>query len=129
MDMESLLSVKDGCKQFTHDRLDILVCNAGVMFIPPGVSQDGYEKHFAINHLAHAMIIQQLLPTMEKTATKPDSDVRLISLTSTAWMSHPSQGITFSTLRTAQKSFMGASFRYGLVSSILPQYPVADSAS
>jgi NAD(P)-dependent dehydrogenase (short-subunit alcohol dehydrogenase family) len=83
------------------------------MFIPPGVSHDGFEKHFAINHLAHAMIIQQLLPIMTQTAAKPNSDVRLISLTSTAWMGHPWHGITFPTLRTPQTGFMGASYRYG----------------
>jgi NAD(P)-dependent dehydrogenase (short-subunit alcohol dehydrogenase family) len=113
MDMESLSSVKRACCQFSHGRLDILMCNAGVMFIPPSLSQDGFEQHFAINHLAHAMIIEQLLPIMEKTAENPGSDVRLISLTSTAWMSHPMQGVTFPTLTTPQKGFMGASFRYG----------------
>ena len=83
------------------------------MFIPPGLSKDGFENHFAINHLAHAMVVQQLLPVLERTAKLPDSDVRVISLTSTAWMSHPPRGVTFSTLRTPQKGFMGASFRYG----------------
>lgn len=83
------------------------------MYIPPGVSVDGYEKHFAINHLAHAMIIQELLPVLTKTAAMPKSDVRILSLTSTAWMSHPRNGVTFSTLRTPQKGFLGANFRYG----------------
>ncbi|KAH6675811.1 putative short-chain dehydrogenase [Halenospora varia] len=113
MDMMSLASVKKACAEFVHDRLDILMCNAGVMFIPPGLSTDGYENHFAINHLAHAMIIKQLLPVMEKTAKIPSSDVRIISLTSTAWMSHPRGGVTFSTLKTTQEGFMGSSFRYG----------------
>jgi NAD(P)-dependent dehydrogenase (short-subunit alcohol dehydrogenase family) len=83
------------------------------MFIPPGLSEDGFEKHFAINHLAHAMIIQQLLPVMAKAAEMPNSDVRLVLLTSTAWMSHPWHGITFSTLRTPQTGFMGGIYRYG----------------
>ncbi|EED16628.1 short-chain dehydrogenase, putative [Talaromyces stipitatus ATCC 10500] len=113
MDMTSLSSVKTACKEFIHDRLDVLMCNAGVMFIPAGVSSDGFELHFAINHLAHAMIIQELLPLMKKTASLPGSDVRVLCLTSTAWMSHPKNGITFSTLRTPQKGFMGSSFRYG----------------
>jgi hypothetical protein len=59
------------------------------------------------------MIIQQFLPVMSKTAELPNSDVRLVSLTSTAWMSHPWHGITFPTLRTTQEGFMGASYRYG----------------
>lgn len=82
------------------------------MYIPPGLSKDGYENHFAINHLAHAMVIQQLLPVMEKTAKLPDSDVRVVSLTSIAWQA-ARKGITFSTLRTTKEGFMGASNRYG----------------
>ncbi|GAM37421.1 short-chain dehydrogenase [Talaromyces pinophilus] len=97
MDMTSLVSVKEACKEFVNDRLDVLMCNAGVMFIPAGVSKDGFELHFAINHLAHAMIIQELMPVLKKTA---------------AWMGHSKDGITFSTLRTPQKGFMGWSFRY-----------------
>uniref|UniRef100_A0A093UR88 Putative oxidoreductase n=1 Tax=Talaromyces marneffei PM1 TaxID=1077442 RepID=A0A093UR88_TALMA len=103
MDMTSLVSVKEACKE----------CNAGVMFIPAGVSKDGFELHFAINHLAHAMIIQELMPVLQKSASQPSSDVRVLCLTSTAWMSHPSDGITFSTLRTPQRGFMGSYFRYG----------------
>ncbi|KKY25370.1 putative short-chain dehydrogenase reductase family [Phaeomoniella chlamydospora] len=113
MDMLSLASVKKACAEFRHRRLDLLMCNAGVMFIPPALSKDGFENHFAINHLAHAMIIQELLPVMLETAKLPDSDVRLIELTSTAWMSHPPNGVTFSTLRTTQEGFMGSMYRYG----------------
>jgi NAD(P)-dependent dehydrogenase (short-subunit alcohol dehydrogenase family) len=82
------------------------------MFIPPGLSSDGFELHFAINHLGHAMIINELLPVLEKTAKIPNSDVRVVSLTSTAWKSHSKDGVTFSTLRTPQKQFMGPSLRY-----------------
>ncbi|RAO66617.1 uncharacterized protein BHQ10_002629 [Talaromyces amestolkiae] len=112
MDMTSLVSVKEACKEFVHDRLDVLMCNAGVMFIPAGVSKDGFELHFAINHLAHAMIIQELMPVLKNTASQPNSDVRVLCLTSTAWKGHSSDGITFSTIRTPQKGFMGSSFRY-----------------
>lgn len=83
------------------------------MFIPAGVSEDGFEVHFAINHLAHAITVQELLPVMEKTAEQPKSDVRVLFLTSTAWASHPRNGITFDTLKTPQKGFMGSMFRYG----------------
>lgn len=85
------------------------------MFIPAGVSNDGFELHFAINHLAHAMVIQELMPALEKTASRPNSDVRVLCLTSTAWKGHSSDGITFSTIRTPQKGFMGSSFRYAYV--------------
>ena len=43
IDFTSLKSVKKGVqKGFKHDRLDILMCTAGVMTQPAGLSQDGY---------------------------------------------------------------------------------------
>ncbi|KAI0602352.1 oxidoreductase [Biscogniauxia sp. FL1348] len=113
MDFLSLSSVKKACAQFQHDRLDILMCNAGIMFKPPGLSEDGFEVTFATNHLAHAMIIQQLLPVMLKTAQIPGADVRLVSLTSAGWRGHPRDGISFATLRTTQESLIGGTVRYG----------------
>lgn len=83
------------------------------MYQPSGVSVDGYETHFATNHLAHGMIIQQLLPTMLKTAELPGSDVRIVALTSLGWMLHPRGGILFDTIRTAQEGIFGAEFQYG----------------
>ncbi|KAI0550360.1 putative short-chain dehydrogenase [Xylaria curta] len=113
MDFLSLASVKNGCDQFIHDRLDILMCNAGIMFKPPALSKDGYEATFATNHLAHALIIKQLLPTMLKTAENPGADVRLINLTSEGWSGHPREGINFSTLQTTQNAMFGKFTRYG----------------
>ncbi|TGJ83890.1 hypothetical protein E0Z10_g4887 [Xylaria hypoxylon] len=113
MDFLSLASVKNSCDQFVHDRLDVLMCNAGVMFKPPALSKDGYEATFATNHLAHAMIIKKLLPTLLKTAEDPDADVRLISLTSEGWFGHPKEGVNFSTIQTTQNSLFGKLTRYG----------------
>ncbi|KAI0469209.1 putative short-chain dehydrogenase [Xylaria cf. heliscus] len=113
MDFLSLASVKNGCDQFVHERLDILMCNAGIMFKPPALSKDGYEATFATNHLAHALIINKLLPTLLKTAQKPGADVRLINLTSEGWVGHPKDGVTFSTLQTTQDAMMGKLTRYG----------------
>ncbi|KAI2632159.1 oxidoreductase [Hypoxylon sp. NC1633] len=116
MDMTSLSSVKRACAQFSHERLDLLMCNAGIMDKPPALSEDGFEVHFAVNHLAHAMLIQQLLPIMLRTAELPQSDVRLVLLTSVGWRFHPKKGIAFSTLRTTQEDqnlFLGLNSRYG----------------
>lgn len=82
---------------------------------PPAVSEDGFEIRFAVNHLAHAMIIQRLLPTMLKTAEMPGSDVRLILLTSVGWQMHPKNGIEFDTLHSKQEDLrmLGFSLHYG----------------
>lgn len=83
------------------------------MFKPPALSQDGYEATFATNHLAHALVIKQLLPTLLKTAETPDADVRLISLTSEGWAGHPKEGVNFGTLQTMQNAAFGKLTRYG----------------
>lgn len=100
MDFTSLASVKNGIANFSHDRLDILMCNAGVMAASPGLSKDGFETHFAINHLAHAMIIRSLLPILIKTAEAPGSDVRVVCTTSEGWRGHPSGGVNWDKVRT-----------------------------
>lgn len=102
-DLASLASIQAGMQQFTHPRLDILVCNAGVMSQPPGLSKDGYEIHFAVNHLGNALVVKHLLPTLLRTAEQqPGADVRIVLLSSEAWRTHPAEGVQFATLRTAQ---------------------------
>lgn len=113
MDLCSLASVKAASRKVTHDRLDVLICNAGIMAVPPALSKDGYEIQFATNHLGHAMLIQQLLPVMLKTVGIPGADVRIVCLTSNGWMSHPRGGVKFSELKTVQEGFYGAGIRYG----------------
>ncbi|CAK7209615.1 hypothetical protein SBRCBS47491_000503 [Sporothrix bragantina] len=83
LDMMSLSTVKAAVARFSHDRLDILMCNAGIMAKPPSLTKDGYELQFGVNHLAHGMVIQKLLPVLQKTAAEPNSDVRIVCLTST----------------------------------------------
>jgi NAD(P)-dependent dehydrogenase (short-subunit alcohol dehydrogenase family) len=50
------------------DRLDALVCNAGVMggvYLP---SAQGHERQMATNHLGHAALIARLWPALEAAA-------------------------------------------------------------
>ncbi|KAJ7030806.1 oxidoreductase [Mycena alexandri] len=105
-DLESLESVKQAAEQFVSqsDRLDVLVCNAGVMNVPPALTKDGYEVHFGLNHLAHALFIKLLLPTLLRTAETPNADARVVSVTSQGYAMHPRGGILFDDLRTTQAS-------------------------
>lgn len=101
-------------KNFIHDRLDLLICNAGIMALPPQTSTDGYEIQFATNHLAHALLIRLLLPTMLRTADLPGADVRIITVTSVGWRLYPKGGIVFKTLNSKQDfGVMGPWRRYG----------------
>lgn len=113
IDLCSLSSVKAASQKFAHNRLDVLICNAGIMAVPPALSKDGYEIQFATNHLGHAMLIQQLLPIMLETTKIPDADVRIVCLTSDGWRNHPRGGVLFSELKTVQDGFFGPGIRYG----------------
>ena len=56
-DHTTLASVESAIKRFLHnsERLDALLCNAGVMGLDPGLTKDGYEIQFGINQMAHAL--------------------------------------------------------------------------
>lgn len=112
-DLASLASIKAGMQRFTSQRLDILICNAGIMAAPAGLTEDGYEVQFGTNHLGHALLIKFLLPTLLQTAAQPDADVRIVILTSLGFRGHPKGGIVFKEIRTRQEGFFGPWIRYG----------------
>lgn len=118
-DISSLQSTQEAANAFktASDRLDILMLNAGIMAVPATVSVDGYETHFATNHMGHALLIKLLLPTMQQTAKIPGADVRLINMSSLAYEAAPSQGIDFNTLKSEQRRLgnplASKWFRYG----------------
>jgi NAD(P)-dependent dehydrogenase (short-subunit alcohol dehydrogenase family) len=119
MDLSSLRSVKDAItKGFKHDRLDILMNNAGIIAKPPTLSVDGYEIQFATNHLGHAMITKQLLPFLLKAAREPNSDVRVVNNTSDGYEASRmiKGGIAFAELEsggTMNRWLLGPWQRYG----------------
>jgi NAD(P)-dependent dehydrogenase (short-subunit alcohol dehydrogenase family) len=55
LDVSSLRSVRSFAEDFCAEGtpLDILVNNAGIMMVPYDTSVDGFEMHFATNHLGH----------------------------------------------------------------------------
>ena len=59
-----------------HDRLDLLINNAGLMAIPKQTTVQGYEMQFGVNHLAHFALTGRLLDRLLAT---PGSRVVSIS--------------------------------------------------
>jgi len=54
-----------------HDRLDVLVNNAGVVMPPRReTTSDGFELHFGTNHLGHFALTSELMPLL-KAANAP----------------------------------------------------------
>ncbi|MFE2509860.1 oxidoreductase [Streptomyces naganishii] len=64
LDLGELASVRRFASLFTHDRLDLLVNNAGVMAPPYGTTADGFETQFGVNHLGHFALTALLLPRL-----------------------------------------------------------------
>jgi len=72
LDLASLQSVRDFVQEFQdkYNRLDILVCNAGV-WMPMEKklkTQDGFEIHVGTNHLGHFLLTNLLLDLLKMTA-------------------------------------------------------------
>jgi NAD(P)-dependent dehydrogenase (short-subunit alcohol dehydrogenase family) len=47
-----------------HDRLDVIIANAGVMATPEGRTADGFETQFGTNHLGHFLLVNRLRPLL-----------------------------------------------------------------
>ena len=78
LDLADLGSVRAAADEFAgrHDRLDVLLANAGVMMTPEQTTADGFELQLGTNHLGHFALIGQLLPLVLET---PSSRVVTVS--------------------------------------------------
>lgn len=66
VDLESVDSVRDFAAWYLagHDRIDVLIDNAGVMACPYGTTADGFERQFGTNHLGHFLLTTLLVPAL-----------------------------------------------------------------
>jgi NAD(P)-dependent dehydrogenase (short-subunit alcohol dehydrogenase family) len=84
LDVSDLGSVSKFADEFkaTHDRLDLLINNAGVMAVPYAKTVDGYERQFATNHLGHFALTAQLFPLLKQSTPS-----RVVNVSSLAHLS------------------------------------------
>jgi NAD(P)-dependent dehydrogenase (short-subunit alcohol dehydrogenase family) len=66
VDLAGLSSVRAFTDGVTadHDRLDVVIANAGVMACPQGRTADGFETQFGTNHLGHFVLVNRLVPLL-----------------------------------------------------------------
>ncbi len=93
VDLGSLESVREFSQAFvaTHDQLDVLINNAGIMIPPPSKTVDGFESQFGVNYLGHFALTAQLFGLLAATANS-----RVVTLSSIA---HRGGSIDFENVR------------------------------
>ncbi|KAK3942102.1 putative short-chain dehydrogenase [Diplogelasinospora grovesii] len=93
MDLTSLSSVKAFADEIKRreTRVNILINNAGVMFIPTHTkTADGFEMHIGVNHLAHFYLFHQLKDLLLAGST-PDFHSRVVNVSSSGHRACPAQ--------------------------------------
>jgi retinol dehydrogenase-12 len=103
LDLASLSSVRACAAEFLalDEPLHVLVNNAGVGG-QRGLSADGFELHFAVNHLGHFALTQLLLDRL--AASGPGA--RVVNVSSEAH--YNARGIDFAAVRRRTATFAGA---------------------
>jgi len=79
VDLADLSTVRSFAEGYlaTHEAVDVLINNAGVMACPFGRTVDGFETQFGTNHLGHFLLTALLAPALSR-GTSP----RVVTLTS-----------------------------------------------
>jgi NAD(P)-dependent dehydrogenase (short-subunit alcohol dehydrogenase family) len=99
LDLSSLSAIADAAGHITERGLeiDVLVNNAGVG-IARGITEDGFEIHFGVNHLGHFLLTELLGPALAKGA-------RVVTVASAAH--YRATGIDFQSVRSRTRSLLG----------------------
>ncbi|KLO17179.1 NAD-binding protein [Schizopora paradoxa] len=96
----------------TEERLDILVCDAGIGVNKYDLTEDGIEHHFGVNNLGHFCLINRLLPLIRKTALLNQAPApRIVQLSSSLHLTAPSS-IQFASLEEINDDSLGANALY-----------------
>ena len=108
LDLADLASVRQAAQAFLAlgEPLHVLINNAGVGG-QRGITADGFELHFGVNHLGHFALTQALLPLLRDSAP-----ARVVNVSSEAHCQ--AAGIDWGVLRRRTKSITG-----------LPEYAVS----
>jgi NAD(P)-dependent dehydrogenase (short-subunit alcohol dehydrogenase family) len=114
LDMASFASVKQAADRIVseNNRIDILMNNAGTTGNPANLTSDGYEIQFGSNYMGPTLFTKLLFPLLQRTAEQPNSDVRIINLSSELFKQAPKEGILFPTLTTPAEELSSVA-RYG----------------
>ena len=113
LDLASLDSVREFAERFkaSHEGLDLLINNAGVMATPRRSTADGFELQFGTNHLGHFALTGLLIGEMEGR-----EDARVVTLSSNA---HKFGRIAFDNLGGDRRYFRWRAYGQSKLANLL----------
>jgi NAD(P)-dependent dehydrogenase (short-subunit alcohol dehydrogenase family) len=120
-DLSVLSDIRHVADEFKshHDRLDVLVNNAGAIFMNREETPDGLEKTFALNHLGYFLLTNLLLDTLKQSAS-----ARIVSTSSKGHSS--AAKLDFEDLPYRHKSYNGfAAYNESKLCNILFTYELS----
>jgi len=100
LDLASFASIRAAVANFLerHNRLDVLINNAGLVLGDRRTTEEGFESTFGVNHLGHFLWTKLLLDTLKRSAP-----ARIINLASDAH--RMSKGLDFTDLMYEQRKY------------------------
>lgn len=118
-DLSSMGAVRKLAEDFRagHRRLDVLVNNAGGAFLNRQVTKDGFEKTFALNHLAYFLLTKLLLDMLKANAPS-----RVINVSSN---SHFNGKIAFHDLHLKRFYFVFRAYSQSKLANVMFTYALA----
>jgi NAD(P)-dependent dehydrogenase (short-subunit alcohol dehydrogenase family) len=120
LDLASLGSVRQAAAEILADcpRLDLLINNAGVMYVPSQRTEDGFELTFGTNHLGHFALTGLVLPRLLDT---PGS--RVVTVSSVA---HRYGEMHFDDLNLTQHYEPGPAYGQSKLANLLFSYELSE---
>ncbi len=99
LDLADLASVYECAAEINdaHDKIDILINNAGIMACPEQRVGPGWEMQFATNYIGHFVLTKELMPYLLNAG-----GARVICLSSTA---HKRAGVDFDDIHFEKKPY------------------------
>lgn len=118
-DMSSMAGVRSFAEQILnqYSRLDILVNNVGGLFLTRQISEDGYEKTFALNHLSYFLLTELLKDLLIASAP-----ARIVNVSSTA---HQNSQIDFEDLHSTHRYRGMTAYGQSKLANLLFTYELA----
>ena len=119
LDLTDLVQVREATRALLDrgEPIHVLVANAGVA-AQRGVTAQGFELAFGVNHLGHFLFVTQLLPLLTAGSPAPDGAPARVVVVSSGSHFDAKHGIDFDAVRQPTASFSG-----------MPEYAVSKLAN